>query len=297
MKISIWLIGFGLFFLSCQSPQNRNENENRDKVNTHGEVAVPENYPLRISQDTLFELTNSRGFISKVAVKLPDVSTKACILLLHGWNLPANQWCDSTEFCNKALAQGYALLIPDFKLCNYPMKIHPECLPKYRKYPDLPWIMDTLIPEITNKTGLLDPSCPNFVAGISTGGRGATLLAYYMPEMFSACASLSGDFDITAMADEFLYKAWFGEYEAFPERWKSECFAYDAVNFRVPFYIAHGKADAVSPWQQSQAMADSLKTHHPELPIRTYFPDSAAHDYNFWGKQTDGMLEFFREFW
>lgn len=253
-------------------------------------------YPLRVSQDTLIELSNSRGFTSKVAVKLPDDSVKACILLLHGWNLPANQWCDSTDFCEKALAQGFALVIPDLELCNYPMKIYPECLPKYQKYPDLPWIMDTLIPEITTKTGLLDPLYFNFVAGISTGARGATLLAYYMPELFSACASLSGDFDITAMPDEFLYQSWFGDYELFPERWKSECFAYDVANFQVPVYIAHGKADAVSPWQQSQAMADSLKTHPPGLYIRTHFPNSAAHNYDFWGKQTDGILEFFGGF-
>ncbi|MEA1874040.1 MAG: prolyl oligopeptidase family serine peptidase [Bacteroidota bacterium] len=296
MKISIWIICFGLIFFSCQGSQNKNEYVESEIAITSNNGDVSAHYPLCISQDTLIELTNSRGFLTKVAVKLPDTEIKSCILLLHGWNLPANQWCDSTSFCKKALAQGFALVIPELELCNYPMKIYPECLSKYRKYPDLPWIMDTLIPEISNKTGLLQAEYPNFVAGISTGGRGATLLAYYMSELFSACASLSGDFDITAMSDEFLYQAWFGEYKQFSERWEFECFAYDVVNFRVPIFIAHGKADMVSPWQQSKAIADSLKIHHPELPIRTHFPDSAAHNYDFWNKQTEGVLEFFQAF-
>jgi len=296
MRISILVICLGLLFFSCKNSQKKDKTIERTIAIRSDNSDLSMYYPIYISQDTLIELTNARGFTSKVALKLPDDSVKACILLLHGWNLPANQWCDSTDFCKKALSQGFALVIPDLKLCNYPMKIYPECLPKYQKYPELPWIMDTLIPEISNKTGLLQPDYPNFVAGISTGGRGATLLAYYMPELFSACASLSGDFDITAMPDEFLYQAWFGEYELFPDRWKSECFAYDVENFQVPVYIAHGKADAVSPWQQSQRMADSLKIHHPELPIRAHFPDFALHNYVFWDKQTDRMLEFFQSF-
>ena len=294
MKIGIWLIGFGLFFLSCQSPQTNNEKQKEG--NTADEISVTDAYPLSILHDTVFELRNARNFTTTVAIKLPTTDAEACILLLHGWNLPANQWCDSTDFCAKALAQGYALVIPDLELCNYPMEIYPECLERYRKYPDLPWIMDTLIPEISEKTGLLQPGFRNFVAGISTGGRGATLLAYYQPELFTACATLSGDFDITVMPNEFLYEAWFGAYDEFSGRWKSECFAYDAANYRVPIYIAHGKADAVSPQQQSSAMYDSLKKHHPELLVRVNFPDSAAHNYGFWAGETDAMLEFFGEF-
>jgi len=229
-------------------------------------------------------------------IVFPDNEAKACILMLHGWNLPAEEWCEKTDFCEKALARGYILIIPDWQKCNYPLSVYPETKREYWRYPDLHWIIDTIINDLQGNHHLLLDGHNNFVAGISTGGRGAGLLAFYKPDVFTGMASLSGDFDITSMQEEFLYQAWFGPYEKFPLRWKQECFAYNCSEYKVPSYIAHGRADKVSPVEQSIAMYDSLTKHHPELGHKAHFPDSAGHDYSFWESETEAILDFFDSF-
>ncbi len=287
---------FSLIFLLIGCHQTKEETPDSSLNHKKDSIVTYDGYVFENQSDTSFYLLNSRGYQADVHIMYPDDAIHGCILLLHGWNLPAMQWCDSTDFCEKALENNYALVIPELSLCNYPLEIYPECLEKYRKYPDLPWIVDSLIPAIFERTSLLEESKRNFVAGISTGGRGASLLAYYMPDMFRACASISGDFDITAMQDEFLYKAWFGDYDSFPERWEKECFAYDVENYKVPIYIAHGQADKVSPCAQSQAMYDSILLHHPDMIIEHWFPESYGHDYSFWAEQTEPVLNFFALF-
>ena len=229
----------------------------------------------------------------KVVFYTPEASAKACLLMLHGWNLQGDEWCKKTGFCNEALKRGYILIVPDFEKCNYPLHIYNETRPEYRRYPDLQWIIDTVIADLQIRYKLLLEGHNNFVAGISTGGRGAGLLAFYKPEIFTGMASLSGDFDITTMQDEFLYRAWFGDYKQFAERWRNECFAYNSKFYVVPSYVSHGKADKVSPVEQSMAMFDSLMKHHPELGHIAHFPDTAGHNYGFWGSETEAILDFF----
>lgn len=249
-----------------------------------------------IENDTSLMFVFFDSFECNVQVLLPDNKFSGTILMLHGWNLPAMECCEKTEFCQIALDLGYALIIPNLEKCNYPLELYPETLSQYQKYPTLTWIMDTLILDVNNQTGLLMQGQRNFVVGISTGGRGATLLAFYMPELFNACASLSGDFDITAMQDEFLYQAWFGDYSEFSERWENECFAYRCNQYNVPIYIGHGKKDAVSPVMQSIAMYDSIIKYNPELPIIGNFPDSSAHNYKYWSSESRNVLDFFETF-
>ncbi len=154
-------------------------------------------------------------------------------------------------------------------------------------------MLETHIPSLQETFGILLPNQNNNVAGISTGGRGATLMAYYKPDVFKNCASLSGDFDITMMQDEFLYKAFMGNYTNYTDRWKEECFAYDCENYLVPTYIGHGQVDNVSPVIQSTMMYDSIKAHHPELKLIGNFPEFSSHNYDYWESETDAVLDFF----
>lgn len=266
------------------------------KIESFKDSNIENSKPYKSRNDTIIEFTFRGDYTSKVEIRFPKDSIKANLLLLHGWNLPASDWYEKTDICSLALDNGYCIILPDLSLCNYPLEIYPETIDKYRKYPDLPWIMDTLIGELQDSFSILKPNQTNFVAGISTGGRGATLLAFYMPEIFDACASISGDFDITKMKNEFLYRAWFGKYEDFPERWKNECFAYRTKEYSVPTYIAHGKIDSISPCEQSISLFDSLKINRPELSIKANFPDSANHNYQFWSSESNNIMVFFQNF-
>ena len=250
---------------------------------------------LLVHGDTVLNYTFRDRYQCQVHLLFPHSVWKGNLWLLHGWDLPAMEWCNKTTLCNQALEEGYLLIIPDLDRCNYPLKIYPETMEKYRKYPTLNWILDTLIPSLNRSTGILDHGRMNVIAGISTGGRGSTLMAFYRPDLFDACASLSGDFDITAMTDTYIYRGWFGAYNNFPDRWKDECIAYRTADYRVPTYIGHGKDDKVSPVTQSQALADSIRKNHPGLKIKGHFPENQGHDYTYWSSETKAILDFFEE--
>ncbi len=253
--------------------------------------------PIPRMHDTIIYHKYDCCFVVTTEVKYPPADTKiiGTILLLHGWNLPADEWCQKTSFCDKALKKGYVLIIPDYKKSNYCLKIYPQTIANYQKYPTITWMLDTQIPNLQETLGLLLPGQYNNVAGISTGGRGATLMAYYKPDIFKNAASLSGDFDITKMTTEYLYYSFMGHFEDFPDRWVKECFAYDCKNYITPTYIGHGDSDNVAPVTQSKMMYDSIKKHHPELKLKANFPKSAGHNYNYWESETDAILEFFEK--
>lgn len=273
-------------------------NGNSQKTNSDGAQNQTEDSIaiIPMKADTIITYKYDCCFAVTTQIKYPNPETKiiGCILMLHGWNLPADEWCAKTSFCEKALKQGYVLVIPDYKKSNYTLEKYSQTIADYQKYPTLTWIMKTQIPDLQELMGLLKPGQNNLVAGISTGARGATLLAYYMPDIFKGAASLSGDFDITAMQDEYLYYSFLGQYSDFPDRWQKECFAYDCKNYTVPTYIGHGKADKVSPYTQSKAMYDSIKKYHPEIKLIGNFPEYYGHNYDFWESETDAILDFFK---
>lgn len=290
-KIILLIILTLVIFSACNNHKEKKTIENEIITKKQETVKIPH------KNDTILSYKYDCCFIVSTKIIYPpkDADIKGAILLLHGWNLPADEWCEKTSFCEKALNQNYVLIIPDYSKSNYTLEIYPQTIANYKKYPTITWIMETQIFMIQETMNLLLPGQNTFVAGISTGGRGATLLAYYMPNIFKAVASLSGDFDITTMTDEYIYYSFLGYYNDFPERWKKECFAYDCENFKVPIYIAHGDADRVSPVEQSKAMYDSIKLHQPNLKIKANFPTAAGHNYDFWEYETDNVLKFFEE--
>lgn len=291
MKEISTILAIAALFITTACSSNSSTNPESDKCDSIKSEVVAINH----GNDTILAQKYDCCFIVSTIIRYPekDIKIKGTILMLHGWNLPAIEWCEKTTFCEKALKQGYVLIIPDYNKSNYALEIYPQTRADYQKYPTLTWILETQIPIIQETLGLLKPGQNNLVAGISTGARGATLLAYYRCELFNGAASLSGDFDITAMQDEFLYYAFFGQYQDFPDRWKKECFAYDCQNYLVPLYIGHGVADKVSPVNQSKAMYDSIKKYQPKLKLIGNFPQVAGHNYDYWESETDNVLEFF----
>lgn len=288
LKVYILLILFIILF-SCVNSNSNNKIQNQN--------LLVETTKISHANDTVISIKYDCCFIVSTSIKYPpeNISIKGNILLLHGWNLPAQEWCEKTSFCEKALQNGYVLIIPDYGKSNYILEIYPQTNPNYIKYPTLTWILEEHIPIFQNELGILLPGQNNFVAGISTGARGASLLAYYKPEIFKAIASLSGDFNICTMPEEYLYYSFLGHYSDFPERWKKECFAYDCKNFKPAIYIAHGEADKTSPAEQSKMMYDSLKNQVPKLNIKANFKLVAGHNYEYWESETDNVLKFFEE--
>lgn len=288
----IVFIAFCLIFFSCNNKQNA-----ENKIITLPKKNYEHTNLIKQNNDTAFTIDYDKNFTVKTKIYYPKnkAKIKASIIMLHGWNLPANQWCDSTDFCEIALERAYVLIIPDFDKTNYCLNSYPETRDDLKKYPTITWIINTYIKYIQDNFNLLKNNQNNFAAGISTGGRGASLLAYYCSNIFNAVASLSGDFDIIAMKNSKFFSYYLGKYELFKDRWEKETFADSCSKYKVPTYIAHGQNDKVAYVQQSISFIDSLKKYQPNLYVKYNIVKNAEHDYKFWKSETTNILNFFDE--
>jgi enterochelin esterase-like enzyme len=230
----------------------------------------------------------------KVIVKTSgSTEKKGTILVLHGWNLPPEEWCTKTTLCEKASELGYFLVLPDMGRSNYQRCSFPETRNEWRNEPGRFWIIDTLIPFIQKEFSLLWDDERNFIVGLSTGARGVALVILDEPKLFKGAAALSGDYDQSKIPDDNIYNGFYGPYNKFKKRWDTADNAvYRIKEFNTPFYLGHGKLDKVCPPEQTKLFYDSLIKYHPKLQVELNMPD-AGHDYNYWDSEVDNILKFF----
>ena len=283
--IAIVLILFSVF--SCK-------NNLREEEKTIEEVKIIEEVNFMPKNDTTFFAYFNNNEV-QIDIKYPKQKPKGTILILHGWDCKHTEIVENTSFCDSALQHNFTLIMPNLGKCNYMSKIYPETHKNLQSSPTLTWIIDTMIPLLQTNFNLLDSTQKNYIMGLSTGGRGATMLAYKIPHLFTAIATVSGEFDITKRPDYYLYYAYLGNYENHKERWKDECFAFDCENYFVPTYIAHGLNDNVAMPKNSISMYDSLKLYHQNLRIEKHFVENQGHNYNYWNTETSNILIFFEK--
>lgn len=251
-----------------------------------------------ISTDTSFDL-KFKNYLYKTIIKVPDSSRdyKGVILALHGWNLPHTDWCDKTELCKKATEQGYIIILPEMGKSTYSNYYYPETRKDWIKYPTRKWFQDSLITYLQNEFGLLIAGQPNYILGLSTGGKGAALIALDNPDIFKAAAVLSADFDHTFFPKSGYYIGFYGQYEKFKERWiQEDNLMYSIKQYAVPTYLGHGLKDNVSPANQTVMFYDSLRRYQPDLSCTLHIDSLAKHDYPYWNSEVDPMLRFFGKF-
>ncbi|NJK84110.1 MAG: alpha/beta hydrolase, partial [Saprospiraceae bacterium] len=155
-----------------------------------------------------------------VDIMQPSGEIKGNIIVLPGWDFSRKDWCQKSSLCAQALARGYRLILPEMARSVYAAEYYLETRTDWLRYPNKIWCTDSLVPALQQRYGILLPEQKNFVLGLSTGGRGAALLSLALPELFTAAAALSGDFDQTKMPADNLMRGYYGEYSKFPERWK-----------------------------------------------------------------------------
>lgn len=252
------------------------------------------NKPTLSNDTTVFY--NFNGNPIEVIIQFPKDSTfKGSIVALPGWNYPNTGWCDETTLCEKALKMGYALILPEMGKSIYCDSVFPETRKDWLKYPTRAWLKDVMIPQIQSNFQLLDPTQNNYVMGLSTGARGAVLLALDLPEIFNACAALSGDYDQTRYTKDKLYNGYYGPFPEFPDRWIANDNAITSIKkLTVPVYLAHGQQDQIVPIEYSNQLFIALQENGNEKSVLNVNP-TAGHDYNFWDSEVDAVLQFFNE--
>lgn len=217
------------------------------------------------------------------------------ILVLPGWNLPDTQWCTATLLCEKAILMHYNLLFVEMQRSVYLENYYPQTRLDYKQYPTRTWLMDSVVNVLQN-TEIIYPKNFNYVIGLSTGGRGAAILALEYPNIFKGAACLSGDFDPTLQKDDKLMIYSIGPYDKYKSLWEgSNNIAKRASEMKTPIYIGHGKKDKTSPIIQSTHFAEELKKQNPKLLVKTNFPDSMGHNYKYWDSEVDSVISFFNK--
>jgi pimeloyl-ACP methyl ester carboxylesterase len=220
------------------------------------------------------------------------------ILFLHGWGLsPLHFWKDHQALWNYLEASGTAFLIPDMGKSVYAEKYFPETRADYRQAVTRACLRDTILPEIQRRLNLWHSDQINILFGISTGARGAALLAPEIQPQPNFVILVSGDYDQTQNPQDWLMINTYGPYSQFKERWETiDNPSRNVSSWNFPTLILHGTNDQVVPYQQSERFFHRLKEANPDTPI-FFFSDSGSHTEKAWRNDLPLIIRFLEGHW
>ena len=280
-----------IFLISVNhSPAKRSLSSQKTDTVIKGLKDSIEHHGLPPIHDTVLYINNR-----KVLIKTPGTHKKlGTFLVLHGWNLPPDDWCTKTTLCEKVTDGGYFLVLPDMGKSIYQERMFPETRIDWRSCPTRKWLTDTLVPFLQKNYSLFLENENNFIVGLSTGARGVVLVVLDLPKLFRGAAALSGDYNQSNMTKDKLITGYFGPYKKFRSRWDNKDNASFRINdFQTPIYLGHGISDKVVPPDQTKVFYAILVKAHPLLKIKLNMP-KAGHNYLYWGSEVDNILQFFK---
>jgi dienelactone hydrolase len=289
-KQLLFLFVFVHLFVKCGFYQEKNTTEKKNESSK--EIKLP----LKSKKKQFVDLQTLTIEGHKVDIQTPENEIIGNILVLQGWDFPRTDWCQKSDLCKKAIKKGYRLIMPEMGRSVFSSQFYPETLKEWQKFPNKAWIIEKMIPFLQKEKNIFTNQKPNYIVGLSTGGRGVALICLATPNIWTAAASLSGDFDQTLTPQDRLMIGYYGSFEKFPERWKGEDNpTLQAKNFKTPIYLGHSIQDNIVPISQTKVFESALKKYCPRLKIKTNYP-KGMHDYKYWNSEVDNMLNFFEEF-
>lgn len=222
------------------------------------------------------------------------------LLVLPGWKFPRSDWIKKSRLEQLAKAHNYILVLPEMGSTLYESRYFPETSMRWNRLPGGAFLRDVFFPALRQDQGLLLPDHPNYVLGLSTGGRGVVMVALQNPGLFRAGAALSGDFDQTTESSDRLMTAVYGDSRQHRRRWEdtdnpvSEIQKTSGTAWSMPLYIAHGADDRVVPPSHSRWLFDVLRKTKPQgFPVVLHEKPQAGHDYGFWDAELEHVFRFF----
>lgn len=237
--------------------------------------------------------TSARRIPVDVYVPEGEGRYRGDVLVLPGWNFPRTEWQRKTGLLIIARDKRLRLIFPEMGKSLYESRYFPETRLRWAATPGGLWVKELLIPEL-QRYGFLVPGGRNFLLGLSTGGRGVALVHLSNPGVFKAGAALSGDFDQTAMPADRLMSSVYGPYSSFRGRWSGIDNPRKMIrSWSMPLYLGHGRRDAVVPFSQTEDFYLALKETHPKLKLIFNAPESAGHDFAYWGSEVRPVIDFF----
>ena len=227
-----------------------------------------------------------------------QVSFKGDILFLTGWNMVGSDAPSRTAFFDSASALGYRIFIPEPGKSIYAHACFPETRADYRSRLLLTWFIDTLMPHIQNRFGAFKLGGSNILLGISTGARGAMLMAEALPATFSYAIGISGDYNPCLNPNDALIINHYGSYKDFPLRWQtSDNPTHNIGALRAKVFLYHGAQDRVVDAQQSIAFSEALQKQCAQesepwcnQPFILHLQEKQGHDWQAWNQSLMHLL-------
>ncbi len=220
------------------------------------------------------------------------------LVALHGYNGSMGDWGRYSQIETLADRYNFAVVCPDMGKTLYELKFYPETNVKWGGIPGGVFIAKNLMGYIRKNFNLGTSSTQTGIFGLSTGARGALMVAAEFSSSFGAVAGLSGDYDPVLVKKDWLITSVYGEYEKFPKRWEKDASILNRASKlkQMPVFLAHGDHDPVIPKWHSIGMAIRLKQikgeNHRNRVI-FILKKHRAHNWNFWGTIIRDMMEFF----
>ena len=231
-------------------------------------------------------------------IYIPGSYKNKNLILLPGWNFPRMHWVNQTDLLKFSDLYGYSLILPELKTTLYESEYFPETKMKWNPIPGGQYVKNHLIVQLQNQFKILLPSQKNFLLGLSTGGRGVALLALENPDLFTAGASLSGDFSQDTMRKDRLMTLVYGPYEHFSKRWNGKDNPQKrAAEWKMPLYLSHGKDDRTVPPSQTKMFYEELrKIHNNQIDVLYRDVPGMGHNLVFWGSELPEVFKFFNNY-
>ncbi len=222
------------------------------------------------------------------------------LIVLHGYRQQPSDWENGTPVTEYADRYGFVLACPAMTTTLYESRYFPETVNKWAPQPGGVFIGKTLIGFLRKNFGLANNRGVTGIFGISTGARGALLLAAQHKKLFGAAAGLSGDYDSESIKNDRLLTSVYGYYESNRERWEEEVNIIKlAENLKkTPVFLGHGTNDAVVPPPQTKMLADRLMQlgadkRGYDLVVDKEKSNGAGHDWKYWGSLVPEVFAFF----
>ncbi len=247
------------------------------------------------------EGTTSQGLVQIYFPKKYEAGTRTrTLIVLHGYRQQPSDWENGTPITDYADRYDFVLVCPAMGTTLYESAYYPETKNRWAPVPGGEYIVRILLPFVRDQFGLAgDRDCTG-IFGISTGARGALLLASQHPKLFGAAAGLSGDYDSASLWNDRLLVAVYGPYGLNRERWEKEVniIELSARLKNTPVFLGHGTNDCIVPPPQTRMLADRLKELHDakegyELVVEELKSTGAGHDWRYWGSLVPDVLKFF----
>ncbi|HOO72356.1 MAG TPA: alpha/beta hydrolase-fold protein [Spirochaetota bacterium] len=219
---------------------------------------------------------------------------------LHGYAGSAKDIEENTSITRHAEEYNFIIVCPDMGRTMYESQFYPETEIRWSPVPGAKFIAEILIPFLKDNFGIARRKKSTGIFGISTGGRGAILLASLYPDIFGAAAGISGDYDPLSMTHDRLLKTVYGNYDSFRERWENDDNILKLCENlkKTSVMLVHGAKDYITPREQSLVLAMKLKQLQKKsggYDFQYLEKKHQARDWKFWKGVLIDVMAFFSE--